>query len=275
MEDQSLSSPLYTVLCLSLKSLGNIFGLPGTLTRRISIQRAATISPRTNLCRVIIRNTTALKDHNDFNNTATPSIGRSQSLLSTSRIPILSPKRSDRLHMECALADVWTRDLLPFPGMSVNRGEHLIRASASSVMRKLSRASLASNCTKRSTSLAILTDDKSGRIDVQSANKEKRSNGPCLQSSQSTDSLTSWKPEDEALSTPSSFELAPRATLDRGTIAIHDEVRTGTQQEIEPPTEWKANVKSTNSAKTLKERRSRPNLILKAFSVEGIRGWLA
>ena len=50
------------------------------------------------------------------------------------------------------------------------RSEHLVRASASSMMRKLSVASIASNFTKRSGSMASLhktaEDDESGETDV-------------------------------------------------------------------------------------------------------------
>ncbi len=266
-----MSSPLYNVLCLDLRCLGNVFGLPGTLTRRISIQRTATISPRMNVCQVIIRNTTALKDHSDSNNTRLVSIGRSQSLLSTNRIPILAPKRADRLRMEFALADVWTRDLLPFPGMSANRGEHLIRTSANSVMRKLSRASLTSNFTKRSASLATLADNNSGHTDVQTAKEETKSSSPGLRSHQSMASLASLKPEGRA---SASFEPFTMITLQRETTSIHKDVQTSNQQDTVCPTKSEADVKThIGSAKTLKGKRSRPDLLIKAFSAGGIRGW--
>lgn len=159
-EDPIILPPLFFILLLDIRPLGYVFGLPGTLTRRVSIQRAATVSPRTNVCQVIIKNTNALKDYNDTHNLVSNSISRSQSLLSTNRVLVLAPKRVERLRMEYALTDVWTRDMLPFPGMSPNRGEHLIRTSASSMMRKLSRASITSSFTKRSTSNASFLDDK-------------------------------------------------------------------------------------------------------------------
>ncbi len=269
-----MSSPLYTVLCLSLRSLGNVFGLPGTLTRRISIQRTATISPRTNVCQVIIKNTTALKDHSDSNNTASASMGRSQSLLSTNRIPILAPKRADRLRMECGLADVWTRDLLPFPGMSANRSEHLIRTSANSVMRKLSIASLTSNFKKRSTSLATLADNSLGHIEVQAANKEVRDSSKGLRSHQSMASLASLKPEGEALVASPYFKQASRITPEKETKLIHENGRTSSHQESLSPVKVEKKVNAhTDSAKTVKSKRSRPDMLLKAFSAEGIRGW--
>jgi len=83
-------------------------------------------------------------------------INRSQSLLTTNnRIPVLAPARGERARLEALLSDVWTRDILPFPGITArSRSEHLVRASASSVMRKLSVVSITSSFTKRSASLA-------------------------------------------------------------------------------------------------------------------------
>lgn len=107
------------------------------------------------LCQVIIKNTNACKDISSSASSA--SINRSQSLLTTNRIPVLSPSRAERIRLEALLSDVWTREVLPFPGMTGRvRSEHLVRASASSMMRKLSVASIASNFTKRSGSIASL-----------------------------------------------------------------------------------------------------------------------
>jgi hypothetical protein len=107
------------------------------------------------LCQVIIKNTNASKDIP--NSVSTTAINRSQSLLTTNRIPVLAPARADRIRLENLLSDVWTRDVLPFPGMTGRAlSEHLVRASASSMMRKLSVVSIASNFTKRSGSIASL-----------------------------------------------------------------------------------------------------------------------
>lgn len=86
-------------------------------------------------------------------------INRSQSLLATKgRVPVLAPSRGDRARLEALLSDVWTRDVLPFPGMTVRaRNEHLIRTSAHSMIRKLSVTSITSQFTKRSASLASVT----------------------------------------------------------------------------------------------------------------------
>ena len=221
------------------------------------------------MSQVIIKNTAALKNQSDINNAASASMGRSQSLLSTNRVPILAPKRADRLRMECALADVWTRDLLPFPGMSANRSEHLIRSSANSVMRKLSRASLASNFTKRSTSLATLADDESGYTEVQSGNEEKSSFGFDLTTHQSMASLMSLKSEDGAPVAPTRIEPTRRATIEEEMISIHNDFRTRKPNKPEPSVKSEAIIKTpTKLAKSLRGKRSRPDVLLKAFS-----GW--
>ncbi|KAI9870394.1 MAG: hypothetical protein M1830_004299 [Pleopsidium flavum] len=157
LDDGRTAPPeMCSTLKLDLKSIGHIFGQPGTLARRISVQRAATVGPKTNISQVIIKNTHALRDNSISSLPASPSMNRSQSLLTTSRIPVLVPKRADRVRLEHALSDVWTRDILPYPGMGAVRGDHLIRASASSMMRKLSMASITSSFTKRSSSHASL-----------------------------------------------------------------------------------------------------------------------
>lgn len=46
---------------------------------------------------------------------------------------------------------MWTKQILPYPGMTGRaRSEHIVRSSASSMMRKLSVASITSNFIKRS-----------------------------------------------------------------------------------------------------------------------------
>lgn len=129
-------------------------GIQGTLARRISIQRATTVGGgRAPLCQVILKNTNVLRDHSN-NSSTTMAVNRSHSLLTTTtRIPVLAPPRGERARLEALLSDVWSREVLPFPRMTVkSRGENLVRSSASTVIRKLSVASFASSFTKRSAS---------------------------------------------------------------------------------------------------------------------------
>lgn len=165
-EEAFILSPIYSILVLDVHSHGHVFGLPGSLTRRLSIQRAATIHSRLNSCQVIIENTTTLKEEDNSATCAPMSVRRSKSLTANKSIPILSPKRIDRLRMEASLAQVWTRDLLPYPGMSINRSEHTMKASASSVMRKFSKASITGSFSKRPVSTTSLIEYRTGSLNT-------------------------------------------------------------------------------------------------------------
>lgn len=163
----------FSFLALNIKSLGTVFRKPGmrftsyarcgeltpsgTIARRISIHRATTVGPKSPLCQVILKNTSVIKEVTPPS-TSSSQINRSQSLLTTTaRIPVLAPPRGERARLEALLSDVWTRDILPFPGITArSRSEHLVRASASSMMRKLSVVSIASSFSKRSASLASM-----------------------------------------------------------------------------------------------------------------------
>jgi hypothetical protein len=147
---------LFTTTSLELKALTSVFGQAGTLARRLSIQRAATVGTRIATCRVIIKNTHKPQEGQELRPSSALPINRSQSLLTTHHIRVLAPKRSERVRLEQSLADVWTRDTLPYPGMSPTRGGSIIRASAGSLVRKLSLASIHSSFGKRSSSLMLV-----------------------------------------------------------------------------------------------------------------------
>lgn len=176
-EQEQIDPSLYSSMFLSMKSLGTMFRKPGrcfqshingsvpltaffpspgTVARRISIHRATTVGPKSPLCQVILKNTSVVRDNSDA--ASNSSINRSQSLLTTNpRIPIIAPPRGERARLEALMSDIWSRDILPFPGMTGrSRSEHLVRSSASTMMRKLSVASIASSFAKRSNSVASL-----------------------------------------------------------------------------------------------------------------------
>lgn len=66
------------------------------------------------------------------------SVGRSQTVHTHRQMAILTPKRHDRIRIEHRLSSVWTRDIIPYPGMQTGRGEYTIRTSAESLLRKFS-----------------------------------------------------------------------------------------------------------------------------------------
>ncbi|KAH6853744.1 hypothetical protein B0I37DRAFT_440845 [Chaetomium sp. MPI-CAGE-AT-0009] len=182
-KDQDQMQPdIFGFLSLNIKSLGTVFRKPGTIARKISIHRATTIGPKTPLYQVILKNTSATRESPTTSDSNT-AINRSQSLLTTnSRVPVLAPARAERARLEALLSDVWTRDVLPFPGISGrSRSEHLVRASASSMMRKLSAVSITGSFSRRSASLASLHNlsqhqpkEKNGNAAATAAEIERR-----------------------------------------------------------------------------------------------------
>ncbi|OCL09815.1 hypothetical protein AOQ84DRAFT_375486 [Glonium stellatum] len=160
-EGRSTIQDMFSFLSLDLKSIGPIFGQPQNPVRRMSVHRSATMGPKMSLHQVIIKNTQAQKSPEPGQSTISLPVARSQSHLSTNHIPTLAPRRAERIRLETALSEVWTKDILPFPGMATRRAENPIRASANSVMRKLSMASIASNFSKRSPSYTSLGHTRS------------------------------------------------------------------------------------------------------------------
>ncbi|KAF2234128.1 Dbl homology domain-containing protein, partial [Viridothelium virens] len=156
-EDKADAVDLLSSLTLDIKSYGAALGYSQSLAKRTSIHRAATLSPKATLSHVIIKNTEAAKEGKSV---ASEVVNRSHSLLSSSHVPTLSPRRIERIRLERSLSNVWTKELLPYPGMATRRPDHPIRASAQSVMRKLSMASLASNFSKRSASHSTVSQSR-------------------------------------------------------------------------------------------------------------------
>ncbi|KAL6708806.1 hypothetical protein ACN47E_002213 [Coniothyrium glycines] len=158
VEGQSTMQDMFTSLSLELKSLGPVFGHANTLVRRMSVHRAATLGAKTNINQVIIKNTQAQKSPEVPLPFSPGTVTRSQSYMSSNFVPTLAPRRAERIRLENTLEDVWTKESLPFPGMANRRVESQIRASANSVMRKLSMASIASNFSRRSPSFSSVSN---------------------------------------------------------------------------------------------------------------------
>ena len=164
----------YSTLSLDIKSVGNILGQPGTLARRISIQRAGTVVSRSNITQVVIKNTHTSRDNANSSGMQCTYVVRSHSLLPTSsRTPVLSPRRIDRVRVEQEATKVWTKDLIPYPGMSTAAK----RVSATSVIRKFSKTNITSSFSKRSVSHASTyktkLEDYPRRTDVLDLNRRQ------------------------------------------------------------------------------------------------------
>jgi hypothetical protein len=125
-ESYPSAGEIATQLDLDIKPLDPVLGPSDSFTRRGSIQRAATIGPKSNLRQVIIKHTCAQKEIKTGDGVDLPVL-RSQSHLSSNHIPILAPRRAERSRLETALSDVWSKDTLPYPGMGTRRVENPIR----------------------------------------------------------------------------------------------------------------------------------------------------
>ncbi|KAK2757606.1 hypothetical protein FQN54_004575 [Arachnomyces sp. PD_36] len=148
---------------LELKPLGTMVGQPNNPARRSSIHGSLTMTMCPEVVHLVIKGTRAPPNPSQPSRPEEPGVSRSQSLMITDRTAILAPKRQDRIRIERSLADIWTRDVLPYPGMSQGKGDHPIRTSAESLMRRLSlhpafsrrSSSLATTVTLRSVETAV------------------------------------------------------------------------------------------------------------------------
>ena len=290
-----------SMLSLDIKTLGFVFGQPGTLTRRQSIQRAATVSSRRNGHQIIIKKTNSPKENGETPAPEPECLSRSQSLLSTHRIPVLAPKRTERQRIETAMSDVWTRDRLPFPGMTGNRGSYLIQRSATSVMRKISKASMTTTIsTKRTVSNYVSINENDSTPYQGSVNKNPDSTnmeiqrrvsfasmsdtglGPGhikIQRMTQTDGACS-PPRDqrtptslselEAVTTAMMKPLSAENLAKEGKLAMRQrEGRSSMGSPTPRGTSWASGEPGRGRGKLNKSKT-----LLRAFSKEGILSWL-
>ncbi|RMZ23678.1 hypothetical protein D0859_12286 [Hortaea werneckii] len=212
-----LQSPIVT----EMRSIGRAFGKPGSFVRRMSVRRAATVGPTTDLNQVIIKNTQSVKEALDNNSTASLPIGRSQTVAGPSQVQTLAPRRADRVRLEALLSDVWSKDALPYPGMTMRRTED-IRASANNVMRKFSMASIASNfsTSKRNSSYTSISsarhnnskeDSRSGDGSRATSRKQRKHARPPLVDFHNAPDA--FLPEDFGLEDPTKRKRSALQTL--------------------------------------------------------------
>ena len=258
-----------SMLSLDIKPLGSVFGQPGTFMHRSTIQRAATLNARNSGRQIIIKNTNSLKDGEDPSMSSSGPMNRSQSLPSISTIPVLAPKRAERQAIEHSMTCVWTRNRLPYPGMNANRGGHLIRTSANSVMRKLSRASMTSNSTRRVITYTSIAEGNP----FSSHAKDQR----MIQ----TDGASSFPYDDypfpiansehDALAGLQWCEFSPRNSM-RDNLKLVDSSGKRKARKLSEMSTLIASHEPKEIEQGPKTCHKR-NTLLKAFSTEGIKAW--
>ncbi|KIW31122.1 uncharacterized protein PV07_02800 [Cladophialophora immunda] len=301
MEEQLNQIP--SSISLNLRSIGQVYSQQSsTLSRNPSVQRAATVGNRTNVCQVIIRNTNNPQDLHEFRQPSSSAINRSQSHMTSNRVVVLAPKRSERARLESSLSDVWTKEKLPYPGMIGSRGGQIIRASAGSLVRKLSLASIHAPFSRRSGSLS-LTSRKSFDLSNESRRSRTKHATPVFEvRKESLDEMTPARtksreiPEvdtmDNVVSRMIGSSVSRKLSISQGHHAL---ARRGTKsQKIsqdaggaevgpEDPAEiYYAEVKEVPEKPEIveeglagrKKRWSNPLGILKVLSADGLRHML-
>jgi hypothetical protein len=204
-----LQSPLME----DIKSIEEINEEKG-LQRYSSLRHASTRSNRSDQHHVIITNTQTYSETVETSSQSSLRLLRSHSSAVPSRTQTLAPRRSDRHRLEKVLVDVWSRDLLPYPGLT--RKTDPFRASANHVMRKFSMASITSNfsSSKRSvsyTSIGSWRKDESPSCRADEASRQTHS----LQVKPTPDrpALVSFHTTPDAF-LPADFEL--NSTMSKG-----------------------------------------------------------
>ncbi|KAI4207062.1 MAG: hypothetical protein LQ346_000780 [Caloplaca aetnensis] len=252
-EDALPLAPIYTTLIIDAKPLCPVFGMFGS---------------------VIIRNTTAAKENNDDSDSMLGSIGRSKSVLTASRIPVLAPKRTERSRMEASLADVWSRERLPFPGMSTHRGDHPLRASASSMIRRFSRASIGSTFTKRSVSMVSVAESKPGASvpdlkKIGEGDDDRDSPFDAYHSLRSTPCIS--HADEQRLE--GSGKLVRTGTV-KG-VRLSDATNQVPNRNVARASAQMVRVESTEkgSPRIVRNRRSITGGLLKGFSADAMKAW--
>jgi hypothetical protein len=135
----------YSFLALHLAPLNRVQYAVSSLARRSSMD-SMSISRRSHVQHVVIKKTHRPRNAEE---PATPVEGE----IERAKIPaspgalVFTARRIDRIRLERLVADVYTKDLLPLPGMVLGRGDLFRRGS---IMRRLS---LHTGFTKRSNSV--------------------------------------------------------------------------------------------------------------------------
>jgi hypothetical protein len=131
---ESLEPRKFFLLALQLSPLGREHGASALLTRRSSLRsQAPPMSLKLQLEQVIIKKTHLPLHDEEVRQVHDGEIERSRSLVMPSSPTILAPRRQDRVKLERHIADIYTRDVLPYPGMVLAKGR-----SPGSLMRKIS-----------------------------------------------------------------------------------------------------------------------------------------
>jgi len=138
LPSESLEPRKYFMSSLDLAPLDRVKHQSVPLVRRSSANSLTAPNLKLNLEHVIIKRTYYPLHVEESHKSHDGEIERSRTLPITRSTTILAPRRQDRIRLERCIGDVYTRDVLPYPGMALTKGDYLFRASPGSLMRRIS-----------------------------------------------------------------------------------------------------------------------------------------
>jgi hypothetical protein len=132
---ESLEPRKFFLSTLQVRPLNHVDSPSSPLARRSSMQSPASpVILRLQMEQVVIENTHSPSHHDEIRQTFKGGkIERSHSVPKTDTSTLLTPRREDRIRLERDISDIYTRDILPYPGMVLPK-DHL----ANTIMRKIS-----------------------------------------------------------------------------------------------------------------------------------------
>ncbi|KAJ5087013.1 hypothetical protein NUU61_008320 [Penicillium alfredii] len=136
----------YSFVTLDLVPLDRVQYAAGSLARRSSMDSMAVLR-KSHVQHVIIKKTNCPHSHEELTSPDQGEIERPKTPVSRTALT-LTARRMERIRLERLVADVYTRDVLPLPGMVLGRGDLFRRGS---IMRRLS---LHAGFTRRSSSVS-------------------------------------------------------------------------------------------------------------------------
>ncbi|KAI5815090.1 Dbl homology domain-containing protein [Pyronema omphalodes] len=141
-EYSSTSMEFCSCIASDIKPVGGVYGRPGTLARHQSLLRGANSSSLESDGQYVVINNFLFE-----NDPRSPSGGSYSALNLNGLVPTVNLKRSDRNRIESKLADVWTKESVPF---NATRPKPSKENNSATIMRRLSMMSILSGKSKKS-----------------------------------------------------------------------------------------------------------------------------
>ena len=265
-EHDVASVPKLDFLFLQIEEIVNRSYPSGSFDRGLFIQTFSKLTPRTRMVPVIIKNTyiPLRGDPVEPQFNVPVSSNRSYPRLATNAAQTLGPERSDRTRMEQAMSDVWTRNALPFPAMTTSRSGQLFRAS-NSMMRRLSKVSITSSPTKRSTS-------QRSRASIIDPGLDGAMDDPFVEHS------TTMGPQaPKAADLPTELQILTHSAYPRYArkVSFSDYLKRSEQQKLNEEDSDTSTIIGKMSEEGSRDKPRKPKQISRALSKEKIKSWFS